>query len=1448
MTTSEAAHFLSDPRWATVDVSTLVVPGSEPSLGTPTVSKPVSNSPISSPPPATVNSRFTEPVPERPTTQARLPDPPGLGSGKMYQRYNPTAVRVRPGGGPEVYALLDTGASLSLIDSHLATCIPGLQIRPNRVQIDGIGSTAAHSYAVIDVALVAVKDGTPCTLRFQHEFHLVDNLKPGMIIGVEWIDSHQVSIDLSRDVAVFRTGHTLQLFKLKGIPSSPNVSMLYSSWGSQRARVKEEKNAAARHGLFTAVVSASTAIEPSESAWVPCHYSGCRAPPDTALLVRPMMHGDESRDAYFAVQGCVVEARHQAVFVTNMGTCTIVVPARMPLTHVERYHGCSSPTGETFSLDPAAAGPDCTAGWFSAAAAPADAAPFDERDDDDYHSKLSKCDGASVKVDGHFNVGVNPADQTPPPAIVDLLRRHLPAFSLNGEPGHVDYEPMRLPVEKPELLSAEAPRRVSPEKRKIISDSVRELLRLDIIEPSKSKVAYPVLLVKQGPKWRFCVDYRGLNKATASDRYPLQRADNVFEALRGSCVFSALDAVKGYHQLDIHPDDRWLTAFTCHEGLFQYKRVPFGLKGAPAHFQRFMDLLLGNLRWKSALPYLDDVVVYSTNMEEHVKALDDLLTRATAIGLKFDPKKCHFAMSSLKLLGRRIDADGVSILEDRALAIRELAEPRNYAELHSALGLLGWYREFVARFANRARPLQEQLNRKYVKSNGPPRVEMPDGTTRKASDVEIRWGPEERAAFADLKKAVADSVQLAFARHDVPFLLYIDASKYAFAAALHQQSLTPVTTAADTADVETKQTRAMDLGLDDEARDKLKASQGDDPLWSPIIRRLQAKEPVAGYALVDGILVQVGDDVLCLPEDHVVQVCGAAHKGHPGFTRTLAAVKAQWYHPSLAAKVRAFVKHCPVCLKTKLPRRSGFMEDDPKTLDVPFHTISLDLLSLPRAESGHDCCLVLVDVFTKMVLFAPTTKGASATDVAEIVEDLTIRRGFKPSRIISDYEKKLIGKVGQALAKNMGAELTPSAPYNHKANPVERHIQTALVALRALCEEKQHQQWPRHLPALELYLNSTPSTVTSFSPFELLYVHRPSVLEALHGHYGVASLQERLVFSEEKISAAVRAARKAREEQRRRFNDRHLPLPTLAEGDLVLLRVSDHPLPSARIGHKLDPPLEGPFRVKKVLSPHRVELLLPPGAKWPALVDISQLKPVPADDQYERPGFGVDDGSQEWFRPVEIVAERLFRNRYKQYRVRWAGSSRLTWEFEDDLIEDGCEELISAWLDDLSTPPLADRPVAAPADEIRPLYDSATDALDRPIKRSRQVLVNGQPHRLTERPVAFSSKLTSPSESNYVGPELELSGMAWAYAKFAHYLEGARVVVVTDHAPLEGILRAKDHKISSPALNRARQRLLPHLENLTCVFRPGATHTNVDSLSRLRIDDEAYDATAARDL
>lgn len=301
-------------------------------------------------------------------------------------------------------------------------------------------------------------------------------------------------------------------------------------------------------------------------------------------------------------------------------------------------------------------------------------------------------------------------------------------------------------------------------KRHVIDEAIDEMLRDDIIEPSQSPWASPVTLAPKKGGWRFCVDYRALNAATRKDRYPLPHIQDIFDTVGQGSIFTTLDLKSGYWQLPVEAEDREKTAFVCHRGQYQYKRVSFGLANAPAYFQRAMSNILAPLLGKCVLVYIDDIIIYSKSMEEHQRDLGKVFDLLKVHNLQLKRSKCVFAQPSVELLGYRIDGRGIAPLEEKTSAIRDLPPPRTVSDVRSFLGMSGYYRQCVPNYAHVAEPMVE--------------------LTRKKN--EFRWDRDQQRAFDMLKSLLTSSVVMAHPDVNKPYRLHTDASDYAIGAVLCQ--------------------------------------------------------------------------------------------------------------------------------------------------------------------------------------------------------------------------------------------------------------------------------------------------------------------------------------------------------------------------------------------------------------------------------------------------------------------------------------------------------------------------------------------------------------------------------------------------------------------------------------------------------------------------------------
>lgn len=240
------------------------------------------------------------------------------------------------------------------------------------------------------------------------------------------------------------------------------------------------------------------------------------------------------------------------------------------------------------------------------------------------------------------------------------------------------------------------PYRVSHAERLVIQREVDKMLSNEIVEPSSSPWASPVVLVKKKDgTWRFCVDYRHLNKITKKDVYPLPRIDDALDCLHGARYFSSIDLRSGYWQIAVDEQDREKTAFVTPDGLYQFRVMPFGLCNAPATFERMMDSLLRGFKWSTCLCYLDDVIVFSPTFETHLERLSDVLAIFRRAGLQLNSKKCRFGRRQITILGHLVDASGVQPDPEKVRAVTNFPEPRSTHDVRSFLGLCSYFRRFI---------------------------------------------------------------------------------------------------------------------------------------------------------------------------------------------------------------------------------------------------------------------------------------------------------------------------------------------------------------------------------------------------------------------------------------------------------------------------------------------------------------------------------------------------------------------------------------------------------------------------------------------------------------------------------------------------------------------------------------------------------------------------------
>ena len=353
-----------------------------------------------------------------------------------------------------------------------------------------------------------------------------------------------------------------------------------------------------------------------------------------------------------------------------------------------------------------------------------------------------------------------------------LLQKHKHIFATHDlDLGNTDTVTHHIELTHTEPVT-QTFRRIPPNQYEEVKKHIKKLLDNGVIVESRSPYSAPIVLArKKDGTLRMCVDYRRLNAITKRDAFPLPRISELLDAPVGAKFFSSLDLASGYHQIRVDEADREKTAFVTPMGLYEYIRMPFGLCGAPATFQRLMQHCMGDLIYQMLFVYLDDICIYSKTFEEHLAHLDLVFTRLHDHNLKLKPSKCHLFRKEIDYLGHVLSADGIATNPEKIKAVVDWPMPRTVKQLRSFLGFASYYRQYIPDFSKIARPLHALVG---------------DCQKHSPKYFQNRWTGECQEAMEELKSKFVSMPILAYADFDLPFILDIDASLSGLGAVLSQ--------------------------------------------------------------------------------------------------------------------------------------------------------------------------------------------------------------------------------------------------------------------------------------------------------------------------------------------------------------------------------------------------------------------------------------------------------------------------------------------------------------------------------------------------------------------------------------------------------------------------------------------------------------------------------------
>lgn len=356
-------------------------------------------------------------------------------------------------------------------------------------------------------------------------------------------------------------------------------------------------------------------------------------------------------------------------------------------------------------------------------------------------------------------------------SVIDIIEHYNDVFYVDGDKlSHtkVATHKINTSVDKP-IFSRQY--RVPTIHKNVITEHVDKMLKENIIQESASPWNSPLIVVPKKAdsnghkRWRVVVDFRKINDITLSDAYPLPLITDILDQLGRSRYFSTLDLASGFHQIKMDPKDREKTAFSTPYGHYEFLRMPFGLKNAPATFQRLMNTVLLGLQGYKCFIYMDDIVVYGENLESHNSKLVEILARLRLHGLKLQPSKCNFLCKEIVFLGHKITSEGIKPDDEKIRAVKEFPVPKNHKDVKSFLGLLSYYRKFISNLSNLAEPINRLLKK----------------------GQKFEWSVKCQQSFDELKSLLMSSPILQYPDFSKKFVITTDASNVAIGAVLSNE-------------------------------------------------------------------------------------------------------------------------------------------------------------------------------------------------------------------------------------------------------------------------------------------------------------------------------------------------------------------------------------------------------------------------------------------------------------------------------------------------------------------------------------------------------------------------------------------------------------------------------------------------------------------------------------